>query len=737
MATFVFRSATGPLMQTQVGAADLVATFHAAHATYGWLGGLDSVRYMINIITNKFIPGSTKLLNLQLDNQLKLLPTTVHILTSVGPQELFVDDAAQSFGSDSRTQIIGLTLCALAHEMGGSVAVRMFTQHLVPRIFNAPIELLNALEMQLSDKITLQKILNEGASRGLPKLFIDAISSSNLPAGDREWIHENCASKGADFHLTEVHMVGGLVRWIGEQSSTPYLTRSGLVARVAIYLRTVGYMIGRVKSWDGSGSEPPSLGPNAVVLVLGGSYPTDNLMMSSADLERNLPSDLVHYYTLRTVGNLLLNAMGHVTNISPERLQEDFEDVQHYILSSMKIKWVNTAKGDIGASFRDLTITCEWQDTPKSSAFERSIASVGFPNSGDLIAPCYRRIASEALLKQVRDPAVRNESSDSGNVPLEISRYRAITACIVIAITSCLAADSFPTVLHQTVLQLMESSWIDAMCHTVDRLASGQISLNSAVIQLAALHAGRDPSSHEEETSINPTIGYRNGIFSILPTLLLKMEPTAASLGFSCGDRFFANLALLEDGRMNDAKTPFHIASIPEITSLSHEEQSSDSSLAHLRESWTGLPHRGPPDRPLYLSLEKQPFSTSTEVLLTGRIDGSVVGRASIRDVLWVIARSAQTARSCNHISHDTYVRNIKASYWAMQSKVYKPVGSREVPAYISVEDDSCWALLLAGESRLFNGVLVDRCITCAKELYRVNQPSVDNELGILIAYKS
>jgi hypothetical protein len=298
MATFVFRSATGPLMQTQVGAADLVATFHAAHATYGWLGGLDSVRYMINIITNKFIPGSTKLLNLQLDNQLKLLPTTVHILTSVGPQELFVDDAAQSFGSDSRTQIIGLTLCALAHEMGGSVAVRMFTQHLVPRIFNAPIELLNALEMQLSDKITLQKILNEGASRGLPKLFIDAISSSNLPAGDREWIHENCASKGADFHLTEVHMVGGLVRWIGEQSSTPYLTRSGLVARVAIYLRTVGYMIGRVKSWDGSGSEPPSLGPNAVVLVLGGSYPTDNLMMSSADLERNIPSDLVHYLRL-------------------------------------------------------------------------------------------------------------------------------------------------------------------------------------------------------------------------------------------------------------------------------------------------------------------------------------------------------------------------------------------------------------------------------------------------------
>jgi len=147
MATLVFRNTAGPLIQTQVGSADLVATFHAAHAAYGWLGGLDSVRYLLNVITNKFTAGSTKLQNLRLDTKLQLCPTRAHVLTSFGPQELLIHDATQSFGNDVRTQIIGLTLCALAHELGGGYAVSLFTRYLAPRIFDAPPELIDALEV--------------------------------------------------------------------------------------------------------------------------------------------------------------------------------------------------------------------------------------------------------------------------------------------------------------------------------------------------------------------------------------------------------------------------------------------------------------------------------------------------------------------------------------------------------------------------------------------------------------
>lgn len=121
MATLVFRNTAGRLIQTQVGSADLVATFHAAHAAYGWLGGVDSVRYLLNVITNKFTAGSTKLQHLRLDTKLRLCPTRVHVLTSFGPQELLIH------GNDVRTQIIGLTLCTLAHELGGGYAVSLFT----------------------------------------------------------------------------------------------------------------------------------------------------------------------------------------------------------------------------------------------------------------------------------------------------------------------------------------------------------------------------------------------------------------------------------------------------------------------------------------------------------------------------------------------------------------------------------------------------------------------------------
>ena len=449
MATLVFRSTIGPLIQTQVGPADLVATFHAAHAAYGWLGGLDSVRYLMNIITSKCLLSATKLGNLRLDNQLSLLPTRVHILTSIGPQALFINDAEQSFGSDIRTQIIGLSLCALAHELGGEVAVRMFTLHLVPSIFSAPAELLDALQVQLSDKTALRKILNEGASRGLVSLFIQAVSSSNLPPGNTRQMEEECHSGSRSFDMNEVCLVGGLVKWIGEKSTTAYFTRSGLVARTAVYLRTVGYMIGQIKTWEGEGNAPDGLGPNAVILVLGGSYPTDHHAIADGGFNTLRPLDLVHHYTSKTVGSLLLNALSNLIDVSPERLQGDFDFIWRYLSANMKAKWSMTQ------DHPGLCVGCSWQGAPQSSPFEKSIAAVYFPNARDLVAPYYSRIASESLLKEVRDESILNEEADGGHtISTGIARFRAITACIVLGLLGRLAPDTFTDVQHQTLLQL-------------------------------------------------------------------------------------------------------------------------------------------------------------------------------------------------------------------------------------------------------------------------------------------
>ena len=717
MTTLVLRTVAGPLIQTQIGIADLIATFQAARAAYGWLGGLDPVCSLMNVIKRKSDHSPIKLQNLRLDQQLKLLPTRAHVLTGLGPEQLFIDNGAECFGADIRTQIIGLTVCALAHEIPGQSAVNIFIKHLAPRLFDSPQELLDALEVQLSDETTLQKILNEGASRGLTKSFIEEVSSSPIPAGDQEWMRSEIVNTGFDLNLTEVCLVGGLVKWISEECPGTYFTRSGLVARTAVYLRTVGYMIGRIESWAGNGNPPSDVGSNAVVVVLGGTHSTDEFMIPhgdfAAEFGNRYPSDMVHYYTFRTVGSLLLNSLGNYPDISPERLQDDFEYVHEYIRSNVKVQWLSSHQ-EKQRMYPDIKVRCEWQGTPHSSSTERSISGMYFPISGDLLAPCYRRIASEAVLKQARDSIARSGSVFEES-PIEICRFRAVTACIVIGLASCLAPDTFTTVQHQTVLQLVESSWLDSICPEVDRFAGGEITLSSAVLQLAAIHAGRplNPEKDEKE-SHRLVIGYRNGIFSVLPNLLLKMQPTLASISLACSDLFLANMVVSEDGKMND--TPSTNALTKDARPIPRES-SSNSAVARLDDIWEGHPHHSAPDCPLYLSLERGPFGSSNGVALAGRIDGSVVGRASIRDILWVLIRSSQVAGTCNHTNSDALVYNMKPSRWAMEKRHSKTIGSQDVPLYLSVKGDNSWALFLAGETRFLNGLVVSRCVCCAKNL--------------------
>ena len=298
-----------------------------------------------------------------------------------------------------------------------------------------------------------------------------------------------------------------------------------------------------------------------------------------------------------------------------------------------------------------------------------------------------------------------------------------MTACIVLGLTSSLVSDTFATVQHATSLQLIDDAWLASTCQNVDRFASGPIALGSAVLQLAAVHAGQYSSVISEDFDrVGDIIGFRKGIFSILPNLLLKMEPTTASIGLTCGDRFFANLATLEKGKIEDASPPRFAW---EDKQSFCSEANDGSSLATLHEPWTGRPHQSPPDRLLYLSLEKPPFQESIKVGFVGRIDGSVVGQTSIRDVLFILIRSSRQQQTCNHDDSQLLVDNVKASRW-VKSRIRKPTGSTAAPAYVSVKEDNCWALLLAGESRCLRGVIVNRCVACAVELIQhEGNPSV------------
>ncbi|KAF2728955.1 hypothetical protein EJ04DRAFT_528210 [Polyplosphaeria fusca] len=461
-----------------------------------------------------------------------------------------------------------------------------------------------------------------------------------------------------------------------------------------------------------------------------------------------MPASLLHYYTSRTVGSLLINALGVPTNISPERLQDDFDSIgdsiRDYIMSNARVKWKTNPPQTKKQGPRELTrveatglaISYEWSSVPENSAFERSMAGIYFPNYGDFIAPCYRRIAHESILIQARDVTKRKIDASYEDLPMEIARFRAVTASIVIGLVNCLAPDTFEDVQYGTFLQLVNEDWIELMCHDIDHAVCGYTPVSSAVLYLAAIHAGCHPGAQDSKGRTGDVVGFRNGVFSILPTLLHKVEPTEASLGFTCSNRFFATLTLLEDGAVVDVE---HSFVFPDNSDTFDSSQAEQGSLVSLQELWTGQPHQSPPDRPLYLSLERPPFGVWPQISFAGRIDGVVVARVSIMDILYTLVRSSQSHRVCNHADAQIKVKNVKASRWTLKSKRYKPTGSVDLPAYVSVKDDNCWALILAGESRHLNGVVVDHCAACALELLRVQQSirvDANNEIGVLIGYK-
>lgn len=105
-----------------------------------------------------------------------------------------------------------------------------------------------------------------------------------------------------------------------------------------MYLKTVGHLIGVIECWNGLGDPSSLLGPDAIVLVMGGSGPTDEFMLDPEMMKSHGPGLMFHHYNSRTVGNLLYNAPGHPLDVSPEILQDDFKYVKDYIKSHSSAK---------------------------------------------------------------------------------------------------------------------------------------------------------------------------------------------------------------------------------------------------------------------------------------------------------------------------------------------------------------------------------------------------------------
>ena len=693
--TLVWKTESGTLIQTQVGTIDVLNTYSAARTVYGWMGGADGAKFLLSKIPN---PLSRRIKELKLDQNLRLMPFKGHVLTCHGPLVAHIDNAQDSFGGDTRTQVIGTTICALAHECEAVTAVRLFCRFLLPYLFGEANALIDALQGQLMEKTNLRNIINEGASRGLNSLFIDTLERLDIPNSNQGWRRtmQGKQDRDTDF-LGEVNMIGGLLRWVAEEKTCEYRTRSACVARVAAYLRAIGYQIGSIQHWSGQGQPPCPIGPKSLVLVLGGSSETDPLMEEF----RQLPdTPLILHYQFCTTGAMLLTALQHAPDIQPEVLQTDFEQVSEYVEQHLTIGFTCSEKG--------VSAVYNWKEAAKAPiSLAVRLATMYFPDTAEYLAPCYDRIAKPEYLECIQ----RKSAAQMKPKRKELARFRAITASIVISVITRFTPHTFNKVQHATLMDLSEQYWLQSTCKTLD--SREDLPVNSVVRLLASVHAAHD-FEHTNETR-SKLVAWRNGIYGIFPSLLLTMQVSPVDLEFICIDGFWANVKVREDGSVRSSSTPD--VQRHEIDIGVSYNNPGVSALQSLDEPNVGPPQRSPPDGFLYLSPGSPLHNGEPDLCLVAWIDGSVAGTVGVLDVLKAVLLSRVEPDLCPGHDGAVQVVNTKTSHW-MRDPFSKPL-SRHYPMYISASGDHCWAMFVAGQTVDQGGRIVFRCAGCSIQNYQ------------------
>ena len=717
--TFVFKVAksTDALLQSvQVGPADMLATVSAAHSAWGFLKGLSGVKSLL-----EFRKETLKIEKMEtLDVKLQLSPLSGLIFTCNGQFYVANENIEESFDGDPRTQLIGLTICALAHECGGSTAIELFMKFLGPALFEEGL-MRDQIHGQLVEN--LDKIINEGAARGLPQRFVTEIESLGVPTGDRKKLrHLILADDGS-----EIGLVGGLLVWIACRDREAYLTRSSLVTRVATLLRAVGYNIGDVRTWDGEGEQP--MGDKELVLVLGGHMETDKLRLSDDEL----PNDQqIHHYRLNTVGALFCTTLETQSGLIPEVLQSRFEEVYQYIQEHLSFVWKSGyVKGSHAANMGQVQACPVWKKSKiASTPSALRLAAFHFPIAAEWLAPCYEKIAGSKDWIIILDQKQRSSIGWETGFPPALINFRIISASILISVASRLAPEDFESLRHSINIALDTPDWIASMSSIIDngvhpghesQPSSLGFPLWKAVQILAVVHAASSPDwvDQEADVDVRRIIGWRTGVYAVLPSLLFEMAPTEKAIGIRCLDQFWANAVVRSQGAIHtqDNTIMYGLSIAAESSNMSDSDTEASLPLVNTGgECHFGTAVTRPADRALYLSLEKPARLPLHDIAMCGRINGDSVGIVSVLSIIQTLIISLEAAKQCpghatNTVTQTVY--NVHTSNWC-QNRNQKPCW-KGMPTVISAQEHPLWAIFLAGHSGWgMSGRISFGCFDCA-----------------------
>ena len=719
--TLVFRAAKSTdasLQNVQVGPADMLATVSAAYSAWGFLKGLHGVKTLL-----EFRKDPLKVEWMEIfDVKLQLSPLSGLVFTCDGQFYVRGEKIEESFDGDRVTQLIGLTICALAHECGGPTAIELFMKCLGPALFEEGL-MRDGIHGQLVEN--LRRILNEGAARGLPQRFVTAIETLSVPTGDRKQLrHLIHADDGS-----EIGLVGGLLVWIASRDREAYLTRSSLVTRVATLLRAVGYNIGEVRTWDGEGEQP--MGDKELVLVLGGHVETDKLRLSDDEL----PNDQqIHHYRKNTVGALFCTTLETQSGLIPEVLQSRFEDVYHYIQEHLSFVWKSGYVKSSHSTNMGQVQACPVWKKPKFTATPSAIrlAAIHFPTAAEWLAPCYEKIAGSEDWVIILDQKQRSSIGWETGFPPALINFRIISASIVVSVASRLAPEDFESLRHSMNIALDTPDWIASMSSIIDKgLHPGHESQPSspgfplwkAVQILAVVHAASSPDwvDQEADVDIRRVIGWRTGAYAVLPSLFFEMAPTEKAIGIRCLDQFWANAVVRSQGSIHTQDNTVMYGLSVEAASPGTNVPDTESSFP-LVNTGGGECHFGPAvtrpaDRLLYLSLEKPVRLPLHDIAFCGRINGDSVGIVSVLSIIQTLIVSLEASKQCP--GHDKTVTqtvyNVHTSNWC-QNRNRKPCW-KGMPTVISAQEHPLWAIFLAGHSGWgMSGRISFGCFDCATE---------------------
>ncbi|CZR63221.1 uncharacterized protein PAC_13118 [Phialocephala subalpina] len=718
MATVVVSTPfAGSVQQVQVGPADLVATVTAAHAAWGWVGGLSD----------------------------------------------------EAFGGTLSSKLVGMTFCALAYTMKPRQAIDIFMDFFVDALFkkglcNYPGSK-EALHTFLIDNH--QAILNDGAIHHLPEKFQDAISRFEVITG---WRGKSPRDPRLvrHFRSTEATLINGFLRWLVRDIRDPYYTRSAAVARIAACLRCVGYKIGETAIWDGIGQRP-SL-HRTLILVTGGASETDDLMDESIFQQR--PCDLITHYRWNTAGAMLWNSLLQDCEYSHEMFQEDFDDINATLEKSLEFRWTYVDTG-----VEEIQAFPVWiNPRPSSSPTATRIATIFFPESVDRISTLYQRVSNERYLKAALSRKGIN-AQDASIQSKELHRIQIIAASVCLAVLGKLGGSNFAAIQHSTTINLSYMANIRWLCGEVDAILTGGCVMSRVIKALAAIHCAVEfpertdwynedfnAANTESNAADSQVVGWRNGRYAILPNLLFAMEkPLEKSiLSLQCVDGFIANLPTRRNGALCcpiglPGPIGFNADFIEEVVKQEGRDPEGQA-LAHdkIRPIILGPPRLECPDKPLYITLERPPYgSGDPEISICGRLEGESLGHVGIQDILITLALSwhdaeGQPYQACS--PREGHEKPSQASDQLPARKVFNmaPSAYYRYPGiiprckedqeprhhvYVQVSGDTPWTLFLAGQSSFLNRIVFG-CPDCAVNAGANYISSTSNGLRTLIGYQ-